>query len=137
MAVEGVMLRTGFVAAGENLSNTAGLAGPSGSGQFLAMKYSTAADLTILRQGSANGRIAGILQNKPAIGEPADICFEGVSKVVFGGTVTRGDYLTTDTSGRLVTATTGQLACGQAMVSGVVSDVGTAQIFGDKTIIAP
>lgn len=138
MAVEGPMVLIGFCSAGENLSNTASLAGPNGSGQFLAMKLSTAADLTILRQGSANARVFGILQNNPVSGGMANVAISGPSKAVYGGTVTRGDYVTTDSSGRMVTATTGQLACGVAMVSGVVSDIGTVNLFGgNATIIAP
>lgn len=138
MAVEGQSLSVGFVAAGENLSNTAGLAGPNGSGQFLAVKLSTAADMTILGQRSANARVFGILQNNPALGSAANVQTAGPSKAVYGGTVTRDDYVTTDSSGRFVTATTGQLACGKAMVSGVVSDVGTVNLFGGgATIIAP
>lgn len=138
MADEGVLLHDGNVFAGEDLSNTAALQGPNGSGQFLATKVSTAADYTILGQRSANARVYGVLQNKPKSGEAADVGYDGVSKAVYGGTVTRGDYLTTDSSGRLVTATTGQLACGVARVSGVIGDIGSVALFGaNATVIAP
>lgn len=138
MSTEGVMLRDGNSVAGANLSKTAGLAGPNGSGQFLLVKLSTAADRTYLRVNGANARADGILQNAPAQGEAADVCFVGVSKAVYGGTVAAADYLTSDASGRLVTATTGQLACAKALVAGVVSDVGTVNFFGEgSTIIAP
>lgn len=138
MAVEGVMLCDGNGVAGANFSKTAGLAGPNGTGQFLLMKLSTAADRTYLRVNGANARADGILQNSPAQGEAANVAFLGISKAVYGGTVAAGDYLTSDSSGRLVTATTGQLACAKALVAGVVSDVATVNFFGEgATIIAP
>lgn len=136
MAVEGVMQRDGNCVAGQNLSNTAGLAGPGGSGQFLAMKLSTAADRTILLQNAANADVYGILQNKPVSGDAGDVCFSGVSKVVYGATVAANAFLTTDSSGRLVTATTGQLACAKAIVAGVIGDVATAEILPAR-VIAP
>lgn len=138
MAVEGPLVRVGWMVAGENLSNTAGLQGPNGSGMFLAVKQSTAADATILGQRSANARVYGILQNNPVSGVAADVGISGPSKAVYGGTVTRDDYVTTDSSGRMVTATTGQLACGKAMFSGVLGDIGTVSLFGGgDTVIAP
>jgi hypothetical protein len=136
MAVEGVMIRDGNSVAGQDLSNTAGLAGPNGSGQFLAVKQSTAADRTVLLANAANTDVYGILQNKPKQGEAADVCYSGISKAVFGGTVTAKDFLTTDSSGRLVTATTGQLACAKAIVAGVLSDVGTVEVLQAR-VVAP
>lgn len=136
MSTEGVMLRDGNSVAGANLSKTAGLAGPNGSGQFLAMKLSTAADRTYLRVAAANARIDGILQNAPTQGEAADVCFSGISKAVYGGTVAAGDFLTTDTSGRLVTAATGELAGAKAFMAGVVGDVATVRVL-PSTQVAP
>lgn len=134
MSVEGVMLRDGNSVAGANFSKTAGLAGPNGSGQFLAMKLSTAADRTYLRVAAANARIDGILQNAPVAGDACDVAFDGFCKATYGGTVTAGDYLTTDSSGRLVTAATGELAGAKAIVAGVVSDIGTVKLLNGTTI---
>lgn len=136
MAVEGVMIRDGNCTAGANLSKTAALAGPNGSGQFLAMKLSTVADRTILRQNAANADVYGILQNAPLSGEAGDVCVMGISKAVYGATVAAGDFLTTDASSRLVTATTGQLACAKALTAGVVSDVQTVLVLPAR-VIAP
>lgn len=137
MSTEGVMLRDGNSIAGANFSKTAGLAGPNGSAQFLCMKLSTVADRTYLRVSAANAlSIDGILQNAPISGDAADVCFSGVSKAVFGGTVAAGDYMATDASGRLVTATTGQNAVARAMMAGVVSDIATVRIL-NATIVAP
>lgn len=136
MAVEGVQINDGTVVSGADLSNTGGLAGPGGSGQFLAVKLSTAADRTILLQNAANSDIYGILQNKPKSGEAGNVCTYGQSKAVYGATVTAGVFLTTDSSGRLVTATTGQLACAKSITAGVVGDIQTVEVLPAR-VIAP
>lgn len=135
MAVEGVMVRDGNVVAAQDFSNTAALAGPNGSGQFLAVKLSTVADRSLLIAG-ANTDIYGILQNKPKSGEAGDVCLSGVSKAVFGATIVAAAFLTTDASGRLVTATTGQLACAKAIVAGVLGDIGTVEVLPAR-VLAP
>ena len=136
MSTEGVMLRDGNGFAGANFSKTAGLAGPNGSAQFLAVKFSTAADFTYLLVAGANARSDGILQNAPVSGDACDVAFDGECKAVLGGTVAAGDFLTTDASARLVTATTGQLACAKAKQAGVVGDIARVRLFAG-TIIAP
>lgn len=136
MSVEGTMLVDGNGVAGANFSNAAALAGENGSGMFLAVKLSTVADRTYLLQTAANGRSDGILQNNPVSGDACNVCYAGICKAVLGGTVAAGDFLTTDTSGRLVTATTGQLACAKAMMAGAVGDIATVKVF-NGTIIAP
>lgn len=129
MAVEGVMVRDGNSVAGADFSNTAGLAGPSGSGQFLCVKRSTAADRTILLQASAGAAVDGILQNKPKAGEAADVCYSGITKAVYGGTIAANDILKNDASGRLVVAATGNIGVAKAIVAGVLGDVGTVEVF--------
>lgn len=136
MSTEGVMLRDGNGVAGANFSKTAALAGPNGSAQFLAVKYSTAADRTYLLVAGANARSDGILQNAPVLGDSCDVAFSGICKAVLGGTVASGDFLTTDASARLVTATIGQLACAKALMAGVVGDIATVRVL-PGTIIAP
>lgn len=67
-----------------------------------------------------------------ASGEPVDVVREGLADVEYGGTVVRGDPLTSDASGRAVTAAPGagvnNRIIGFAEVSGVVGDIGTASI---------
>lgn len=48
----------------------------------------------------------------------------GISSLVYGGTVTRGDPLTSDSLGRGITAVAGQNIIGYATISGVVGDIG-------------
>lgn len=66
--------------------------------------------------GAAAGHVAGILQNKPGAGEDATVWDSGTSKAVAGAAVTVPARLTTDASGRVVAATTGQLYFAEAVV---------------------
>ena len=68
-------------------------AGPSGSGQFLAVSLSTSnvgrtvsIVSTTFVNASSNSAFYGILQNKPRGGEAADVGIFGISKVVCAST---------------------------------------------------
>lgn len=71
-----------------------------------------------------------------AIGQPCDVHLYGVAEVEYGGNVTRGDYLTSDGTGRAVTAAPAAAAnasiIGQAMVSGVAGDIGVTTIHPSR-----
>jgi hypothetical protein len=86
---DGAQCILGFNA--NNNSTTVGstaLLGPSGSGQFLAVRLSTTADRTVLLASTATSgvRIYGVLQNKGSTGQVADVGLYGVSKVICGAT---------------------------------------------------
>jgi hypothetical protein len=70
----------------------------------------------------------GSLTTAYATGERVDVLLGGTAQVEYGGTVARGDWLTTDASGRAVTANPGagvnNNVIGRAMLSGVVGDWG-------------
>ena len=99
---------------------------------------------------SAGGAIAGILQNNDAklLGDPCAIAIDGESQLKYGGSVTAGDVLKTDASGRGVTALAADIAAGSAVgratvtgASGVygaciIGAVGVANTFvvGDETV---
>jgi len=78
-----------------NSTNTGStLAGPSGSGQFLAVVLSTTVDRTCALPatgGSSGLPIYGICQNKPRPGEAIDVGIFGISKAVAGATIVRGN----------------------------------------------
>ncbi|MDR2551446.1 MAG: hypothetical protein LBD10_14745 [Desulfobulbus sp.] len=61
-------------------------------------------------------------------GRRVDIIMSDIAEVEYGGNVTRGDWLTTDASGRAVSAApaagTNNNVIGRALVSGVVGDIG-------------
>lgn len=67
-----------------------------------------------------------------ASGERGDIHLSGVAPVEYGGTVTRGDKLTSDANGKAVTAApaagVNNQIIGIAMVSGSSGDIGAALI---------
>ena len=53
--------------------------------------------------GTAGASSIGVVQNKPASGEAAEIMLDGVSKVVAGGAISAGVSITSDSTGRAVT----------------------------------
>lgn len=63
-----------------------------------------------------------------AAGDINDVVVAGYATVEYGGNVTRGALLTSDTSGRAVTATAGNRLLGIAVVSGVLGDLGTVDV---------
>lgn len=131
MAVEGVMLRDGNTVAAANYYNPGTpLLGPNGSGQFLAVRLSTAADNTSVLEVTGGVPIFGILQNTPVQGDPCDVAVIGESKAVAGAAVAHGDLLMTDTHGRLILATTGNQVVGQAKeAAGAAGDVFAVNLF--------
>lgn len=64
----------------------------------------------------ATDLIVGILQNAPASGGAAIYRFGGTSKLVVGGVVTLGDWVTAKSDGRALTTTTdGDIVVGRAL----------------------
>lgn len=142
MATESPLIHDG----GQNVLSTAAdfrnsaitgttLAGPNGSGQFLAVVFSTTVDRTINGASTAAGtRIYGICQNKPRAGEAIDVGILGVSKCVAGAAITRGSEVMTSSTlaGTLITFSTavGQVPCGRAIESAVAGQVFSAAIYG-------
>jgi len=58
-----------------------------------------------------------------------DVHTSGGQRVYYGGTVTRGDDLTSDANGAaVVTTTAGNHIVGRARISGVAGDLGTVEI---------
>lgn len=98
---------------------------------------------TIVKLGSADGQVLpaaavsdamlGVSTDiAAAINERCDVILGGVADVLYGGTVTRGDLLTSDSTGRALTAApaagTNNRIIGMAVVSGVVGDIGQVDI---------
>jgi hypothetical protein len=80
----------------------------------------------------ANGRMLGVLQNKPAAANLAAVVrIGGTSKLVVDGTtpIAVGDVLTSDASGRGIKATAGQNVGGIALeASSAANDIIEAQV---------
>ena len=84
--------------------------------QFYFVYVNTSGQLAV--QTSANSNLDGVLQDKPnGAGYAGNMAVFGVTKLITGGAVAVGDYLTNDSSGRAVTATSGQKAHGRALTA--------------------
>jgi hypothetical protein len=145
MATEGINLHDGTqtIAAanygnGANLAgtNTAGTTGGStGSGQFLAVALSTSVARTSVLASVLGQQIYGILQNKPAAGQAADVVVFGVTKAVVGvGGVTLGLPIYVDATGCVINWVTGsgEVQIGFAYETGVAGQVISIFLFGGQ-----
>jgi len=102
--------------------NAEGVIGP-----FLIVKFG-ASDFGVLVAAAATDKTIGVTREFGSVsGEPVDVIHEGIANVKLGGTVTRGDFTTSDASGQAVVAApaTGvnNRVIGVARQSGVVGDV--------------
>ena len=93
-------------------------------------------DDTYAQAAAATDALLGIFQHTTtAAGEDVRLMLSGISPVVYGGAVTRGDQLTADGNGKAVKATLGQSIIGFATVSGVANDIGYCLI--SPALLAP
>lgn len=100
---------------------------------FTIIKYG-AADGQVLPGAAVTDKLVGVSTDIPAaINERCDYIASGRADVLYGGAVARGDQLTSDASGRAVTAAplagVNNRVIGVAAVSGVLGDVGAVDIF--------
>ena len=73
--------------------------------QYYAVKFaSTAGEVVVSAAGSDSH--AGILQNDPADGEVADVAVLGIAKASAEGSISVGDFVTSNSTGQLQTTTT-------------------------------
>lgn len=87
-----------------------------------------AADYGVLTAAAVSDKLLGITTEiDAASGERVDVIHEGIADLKLGGTVARGDFLTSDASGQGVAAApaagTNNQIIGKALVSGVSGDV--------------
>ena len=97
------------------------------AGQDLSTKQffcvSVAADGQIDPTGTG-AVVDGILQNDPsAAGAAATVATAGISRAVCGGTITCGDLLASDASGKVITAATTNEIFGKALTAGVANQI--------------
>ncbi len=102
---------------GSQLSYTMKAAGDLSAAQYHIMRDK--ADGTVDITSKVNILTAvGVLQNKPAAANrAATIAYAGKSKIRAGGSITMGDLLTTNSSGRAATAGSGDLVIGRALAT--------------------
>src|SRR5882724_3021289 len=85
-------------------------------------------DFGVVPAAAATDKLIGVTREfGSASGEPIDVIHDGITYVKLGGTVARGDLLTSDASGQAVVAAPGvgvnNRIIGYARQSGVVGDV--------------
>ena len=86
--------------------------------QHLFMTLSAADTVTIT---GAGGIILGVLQNKPNINRACEIRRLGITKITAGDTIAVGDKLKSDSAGRAVTASTGDMYGGICLEAATVN----------------
>lgn len=96
------------------------------------------ADYTVIQGAAANDALIGVADLAAvATGDRVDVSREGLVDVEYGGTVARGDLLTSDATGRAVTAApaagVNNRIVGIAEVSGVVGDIGSVLLSVGST----
>lgn len=72
--------------------------------QYYIVKQHT--DGTAILSAAATDKHIGVLQNAPAVGQAALVRFIGTTKVVAGGTIAVGAWVTADSAGKAVATTT-------------------------------
>lgn len=131
MATEGVLIHDGAqCVAAADYSNTAGLLGQGGSAQFYGVYISAARTVAI--GNATTARCYGILQNKPKLGEAADVGVFGPTKMYANGTIAAGGLLMMDSGGRIVAwaSGAGNPQLGQALEAAVAGQVFIGFFFG-------
>lgn len=91
--------------------------------QYRFLKPDLATDGQANVAAAASDLLIGVLQNTPALGEAIQLRTIGISKILLGGTVTRGDRLTSDAVGRAITAVGAVVVGAIAVQSGLVGDI--------------
>lgn len=72
--------------------------------QYYIVKQHT--DGTAILSAAATDKHIGVLQNKPGVGQAALVRFLGTTKVVAGGSISVGAWVTADSNGKAVATTT-------------------------------
>jgi len=102
------------------------------------VKFDTADFQVVAAAASSDGLIGVSTEVASASGDRVDVIHDDIAEVICGGTVTRGDYLTSDSAGKAVTCapSTGTKAqyIGKALRSGVAGDIIDCMLgFGQLT----
>ncbi len=94
---------------------------------YLIAKFG-ADDDTLSQATASTEELVGVFQHTTTTaGDEVRVMLDGISRVVLGGTVARGNYLTSDANGKAVAAAPGPgvnaYVIGQALASGVAGDI--------------
>ncbi len=91
------------------------------------------ADGQVLQAAAVGDAMIGVANEiDAAIGERIDVVLVGIADVEYGGTIARGDLLTSDANGKAVAAApaagTNNRIVGVALVAGVSGDIGSCVV---------
>ena len=87
--------------------------------QFYFVDVNSSSQLAVCGTGLPG---IGVLQDKPAAAaRPGAVAISGKVKVAVGGTVTAGQYVSADSTGRAVNAVSGDFAMGRAITGATVA----------------
>src|SRR3990167_5617555 len=86
----------------------------SATSQYTIARF-VSANIANIASEDVHSSMLGVFQTKANPGEFASVGFQWVSKVLAGGSVTAGVFLTTDGSGRATAATSGDMTFGRAL----------------------
>jgi hypothetical protein len=100
---------------------------------YRIVKFGTS-DGAVLQAAAVGDSLIGVTgQVAGDAGKRVDVILSDTAEVEYGGNVTRGDWLTSDASGRAVSAApaagVNNNVIGRAMVSGVLGDIGAVMLM--------
>ena len=103
--------------------------------QYYIVKPGGTAGQVIL-SSAATDKLLGTLNNAPKSGELAEVVMRSggsTHKVIYGGTVAVGDFLTSDANGKAITTVTGgNVILGMALEAGVLNDIAEYMPMTDR-----
>lgn len=92
--------------------------------QYYIVAVDTSNDESVVLAAAGTDPVVGVLQNKPKAAAAALVRFIGTSKVIAGGSITRGDKVTSDSNGKAVTTTSANdQVLGRALSSAATGDL--------------
>lgn len=94
-------------------------------------------DTSVVQAAAVSDSLLGVTgQLAGEAGKRVEAVMSDTCEVEFGGTVTRGDWLTSDANGKAVTAApaagVNNNVIGRAMCSGVLGDIGSVMLMGTR-----
>ncbi len=90
---------------------------------YRLVKFGGADDILLQAAAASDALIGASGQVGAASGEVLDVTLVGVAEVTCGGSVTRGNMLTSDADGKAVVASDGNIIAGLALKNGSANDV--------------
>lgn len=102
--------------------------------QYYLMKQHT--DGTLIIAAAATDAIVGVLQNKPVVGAAALVRIGGTTKVIAGGAISVGAWVTSDASGKAIgTVTAGNVVIGQYLGAAAAASGDVIEIAMTKFVL--